>query len=52
MIKPINFKLDKKQGQYYKATDILKEKKYQLAQDEIRKLKKLEVLYRSLCAVL
>lgn len=52
MIKPINFKLDKKQGQYYKATDILKEKKYQLSQDEIRKLKKLEVLYRSLCAVL
>lgn len=52
MIKPSHFELDKKQGQYYKATDILKEKDYQLAQSEIEKLEKLEVLYRSLCAVL
>lgn len=52
MIKPSHFELDKKQGQYYKATDILKEKEYQLAQSEIEKLEKLEVLYRSLCAVL
>ncbi len=52
MIKPSHFELDKKQGNYYKIADILKEKKYQLPHAQENILKKLEVLYRSLCAVL
>ncbi len=50
MIKPSPFKLDTKQGQYYKIADILKE--YQLSDSEAKLLEKLEVVYRSLCAVL
>lgn len=52
MIKPSPFKLDKKQGCYYKATDIMKEKAYQLPRAQENILEKMEVLYRSLCVVL
>jgi Transketolase len=52
MIKPSSFKLDKKQGQYYKAIDIIKEKEYQLSRAQEDILEKMEVLYRSLCVVL
>lgn len=52
MIKPASFKLDKKQGNYYKIADILSEKDYQLSESEVKIFEKLEVLYRSLCAVL
>jgi transketolase len=52
MIKPSHFELDKKQGQYYKIADILVEKEYQLSDSEVKLFEKLEVLYRSLCAVL
>ena len=48
MIKPSPFKLDKKQGSYYKATDIMKEKAYQLSLAQEKLLEKMEVLYRSL----
>ena len=50
MIKPSHFELDTKQGSFYKIADILKE--YQLSDNEAKLLEKLEVLYRSLCAVL
>ena len=52
MIKTSNFELDKKQGNYYKVADILQEKQYQLSDSEVKLLETLEVLYRSLCAVL
>lgn len=52
MLKPSPFELDKKQGNFYKIADILEEKEYQLSDSEVKLFEKLEVLYRSLCAVL
>ena len=42
----------KKQGVYYKAEDLLQDQTLQLKEEELNALNKLDVMYRSLCAIL
>ena len=47
-----NFLILKKQGFYYKAEDLLQDASLQLKEEELNALNKLDVMYRSLCAIL
>ncbi len=52
MIKSQNILILKKQGQYYKAEDLLQEESLKLKENELDALNKLDVMYRALCAIL
>ena len=51
MAEPQNITI-KKQGLYYKAEDLLQDGSLQLKDNELNALNKLDVMYRSLCAIL
>ncbi|MBQ2313137.1 MAG: hypothetical protein II183_03135, partial [Elusimicrobiaceae bacterium] len=52
MIENQNFIMSKKQGLYYKAEDLLKDESLEIKKEELDALNKLDVMYRSLCAIL
>lgn len=52
MPKSQNILILKKQGLYFKAEDLLQEKSLQLKKEELDALNKLDVMYRTLCAIL
>lgn len=51
-IKAKKFGLAKKRAQYFEVKDILKDKKYQTSKSDIEFFTSIDVMYRTLCAVL